>query len=229
MNVKLPYRHELKYEITPVEYLALRQRLRSLLHPDPHVGSDGRYQIYSLYFDNCQDKALTEKRNGVSRREKFRLRYYNGDMNRIALEKKQKINGLCLKTSCLISQEACRQLLAGDAHWLPEPATPLLQELDFKRKSQLLRPRTLVTYLREPYLYSAGNVRITFDMDIRTSLDPIDFLQPDSSLIPILAPGHMILEIKYDAFLPEAVARLLQVGVARARACSKYAECRKYE
>lgn len=229
MNANQPYRHELKYEITPVEYLALRQRIRYLLRPDPHVGQDGRYQICSLYFDNCHDKALREKRNGVSRREKFRLRYYNGDMHRIALEKKQKINGLCLKTGCLIPQEACRKLMEGDAHWLPASAPPLLQELDFKRKSQLLRPRTLVTYHREPYLYPAGNVRITFDMDIRTSLDPMDFLRPDSSLIPIMAPGHMILEIKYDAFLPEAVARLLQVGVARSRACSKYAECRKFE
>ena len=72
------YRHEWKIELSPSDLLILRQRLRRVLQPDAHA-VDGRYLIRSLYFDTPEDRALREKLDGVSRREKFRIRYYNGD------------------------------------------------------------------------------------------------------------------------------------------------------
>lgn len=85
----MDYRHEWKYEINQADLLALRQRLRAVADPDPHA-TNGRYRIRSLYFDNAADKALREKVDGVSRREKFRIRYYNGDTSVIRLEKKDR-------------------------------------------------------------------------------------------------------------------------------------------
>ena len=38
----------------------------------------------------------------------------------------------------------------------------------------------------------------------------------------------MILEVKYDAFLPEVVRGMLQTGVMRQEAFSKYAACRRF-
>ena len=73
-------------------------------------------------------------------------------------------------------------------------------------KTQQLRPRVLVSYVREPYVYAAGNVRVTFDSNIRTSLFQREFLNgalPD--IIATDAPGDIILEVKYDAFLPEII------------------------
>lgn len=73
-------------------------------------------------------------------------------------------------------------------------------------KTQRLRPRVLVSYVREPYVYAAGNVRVTFDSNIRTSLFQREFL--DGALPDIIAtdaPGDIILEVKYDAFLPEII------------------------
>lgn len=49
-------------------------------------------------------------------------------------------------------------------------------------KSQLLRPKTLVRYLWEPYVYEAGNVRITFDMALQSGLAGIRFLDPKAVL-----------------------------------------------
>ena len=89
------YRHEWKIELSPLDLLILRQRLRRVLQPDAHA-VDGRYLIRSLYFDTPEDRALREKLDGVSRREKFRIRYYNGDVSCIHLEKKSKIAGLGL-------------------------------------------------------------------------------------------------------------------------------------
>ena len=83
----MDFRHEWKHEITASDLAALRARLQVLMTPDFH-GVNGRYQIRSLYFDTPADKALWEKRNGVDPREKFRLRYYDGDLSVIRLEKR---------------------------------------------------------------------------------------------------------------------------------------------
>lgn len=107
------YRHELKYAVSYADYRAMRDRLRLIMKPDPHVSSDGLYTIRSIYFDNSDDKALVEKINGVAKREKFRIRYYNDDLSFITLEKKMKINDLCLKYDGRITEEECRKILIG--------------------------------------------------------------------------------------------------------------------
>lgn len=229
MTPKTSYRHELKYGIAYAEYLVLRQKLKHVMRPDCHTDCEGRYQITSLYFDNSDDKALREKMDGVNRREKFRLRYYNAATSNVMLEKKQKVNGLCLKTSAPLSAQACKRLLEGSPDWPDEDAQPLHLELCFQMNSQLLRPRTIVTYLREPYVHDVGNVRVTFDMDIRTGLACTSFLDPNVITVPTDTSGHMIMEVKYDAFLPGHIMDMLQLGNARAGAHSKYAVCRQYE
>ena len=82
------YRHELKYEIPHADYEAMRRRLRLIMTSDPHASADGTYRIRSVYFDNSEDRALREKEDGIGKREKFRIRYYNGDTSVIHLEKK---------------------------------------------------------------------------------------------------------------------------------------------
>lgn len=74
----------------------LRARLRAVMAWDEH-SVNGKYEIRSLYFDNLADRALREKIDGVNSREKFRVRYYNGDTSFILLEKKSKCSGLCSK------------------------------------------------------------------------------------------------------------------------------------
>lgn len=223
------YRHELKYQIGYGEYLTLRQRLRPVMRTDPHTNVDGRYIIRSVYFDNVEDKALREKKNGVSQREKFRIRYYNDDFSFLTLEKKIKHNDLCMKLDAALSEQECRSLLAGDTHWMLQHPAELVRELFCKMQSQQLRPRVLVSYVREPYIYAAGNVRVTFDSCIRTSLYHQAFFEPQVQDISALdEPGSLILEVKYDAFLPEIIALLLQTEGIRQSAFSKYGACRRF-
>ena len=89
-NKELKFRHEMKHIITPLDQRILRQRLNAVARIDPHA-KDGVYEIRSLYFDNINDKALVEKVNGVSRREKFRIRYYNGDTGFITAHSEELI------------------------------------------------------------------------------------------------------------------------------------------
>lgn len=84
------YRHELKHYINVADVLELRSRLKHVAYPDQNSGADGKYLVRSLYFDNYKDKAVTDKLSGQSRREKFRLRYYNNDTSFLRLEKRAK-------------------------------------------------------------------------------------------------------------------------------------------
>lgn len=223
------FRHELKYRIGYAQYIELRSRLRTVMLSDEHTGADGRYLIRSIYFDNYMDKALREKTQGIPVREKFRIRYYNDDFSYLTLEKKIKDNALCRKVDAQITEEECRRLLEGEINWMRDcPASPV-QELYVKMRGQMLRPRVLVSYVREPYVYRTGNVRITFDSDIRTTLYHKDFLE--KKVVDIgTADGSQdrILEIKYDAFLPEIIRRLIQTNTLRQTAFSKYEACRCY-
>jgi SPX domain protein involved in polyphosphate accumulation len=196
---------------------------------DPHTDSSGRYQIRSIYFDNYNDKALREKISGMSHREKYRIRYYNDDPGFIVLEKKIKDNSLTMKYDAVITEADCRRLIDGDLSWMPGSNKPLVQELYVKMKGELLKPRVLVSYIREPYIYAPGNVRVTFDSDIRTSLYSRSFLDPDRQDIPAAdSPDTMILEVKYDDYLPEVIQHIVQTKGLRQEAFSKYGACRRF-
>lgn len=223
------YRHELKYQINFAEYLAVRKRICPLMKIDNHASTDGRYLIRSIYFDNVDDKTLREKKDGLQRREKFRIRYYNDDFSYIILEKKMKHNNLCLKLGAAITEEECRALLAGRTNWMRLHESEIVRELYCKMNSQQLRPRVVVSYTREPYIYETGNVRITFDSDIRTSLFHRGFLEKDMYAISALDnPGEIVLEVKYDEFIPEVIVDLIQTEGIRQQAFSKYGVCRRF-
>ena len=221
------YRHELKYSINYADYLELRPRLRAVMCGDKNACGDGTYLINSIYFDNYGDKALREKMNGVQTREKWRIRWYNDSLEKFKLEKKMKHNSLCMKFSAPIDRAQCEKILAGDIDWMMGSENNLVREFYFKLRSQLLKPRVLVSYKREPYVYAPGNVRVTFDSDIHTSVYDTNFLAPET-YAPAVDDRSIILEVKYDEYLPSIISEIIQLGRVRQRAFSKYGACRKF-
>lgn len=220
------FRHETKHQIRYAEYLSIRGRLRAVTGLDTHAGSDGTYEIRSLYFDNYCDKALREKLDGVNEREKFRIRYYNGNTGVIHLEKKSKLSGLCNKLSAGMTKEQVEELLKGNREILYESGEPLLLELYAKMKSEQLRPRVIVDYTREPYVYAPGNVRITFDRDIRSGLYVDSFFDWDCPTLRAESGDMVLMEVKYDEYMPEIIRMCIQENERLAQAFSKYAACR---
>lgn len=225
---EMKLRHELKYYIDYSDYLAIRNRLRAVAKSDPHVGANGTYFIRSLYFDNYTDQVLREKIDGVNRREKFRIRYYNKDTTRITLEKKSKINGLCKKEQASMTMEQCQQLLSGEFEFLRTQEEPLFEELYAKMTTAMMRPQVVVDYEREPYIYELGNVRVTFDSSIRTGVYSKDFLNPSLPTIQAGKDTVRIMEVKYDEYLPEIIQMAVQIGNRSQTTFSKYAACRIY-
>ena len=160
-------------------------------------------------------------------REKFRIRYYNCNTNRIMLEKKTKCNGLGTKRSAALTKEEVQAVIDGQWDWMMESEQELIREWYTKIITQGLRAKTIVAYTREPFVYGPGNVRVTLDYNIRTGLDCTDFLNFGSITVPT-REQTAVLEVKWDAFLPDIIKDAVQLKGRRTSAFSKYQVCRAY-
>lgn len=222
------FRHEIKHYINVSDYLAIKSRLINIMKLDKNASRNNEYKIRSLYFDNLKDRVLMEKINGIKHREKFRIRFYNDDLSFINLEKKSKINGLCLKESEKITILECEKIIEGDIGFLKESEKPLFKELYIKMKTQFLKPKSIVDYDREAYTYPLGNVRITFDKNIRTGIKSTNIFDDKLPTIEAIDKNVVVLEVKYDEFLPEVIQHIIQTNNRRPSAISKYAASRIY-
>ena len=222
----MKYRHEWKHEINNADRLTLLCRLPAVMQRDNHT-INGVYEIRSLYFDSPEDKALREKINGQAIREKFRIRMYNGDDSYIVLEKKCKRDSLCLKEFCQITRDEAEGLTEGDLSWLITSGKPLCEELYSKMIFEGLRPKTIVDYTRDPFIYEPGNVRVTMDYNIRTGMHRTDFLNADVPTVAV--PGSpVILEVKWDEYLPDIIKDLVSLPGRHVTSFSKYEQSRIY-
>lgn len=225
----LPLRHELKYFIHPAEIVALRERLRPVMQLDGHCRGGKAYTIRSLYFDDVDDSAYSDKLAGVMHRDKYRIRIYRYSDQEIFIERKRKVGDGIQKSSTQITRRLCDQLISGDPRGLYRAQNPLLQDLYVQMRTRLLRPAVIVDYEREAYLHPAENVRITFDLRLRSGLHSTDLFNPD---IPTVCPHDEsveILEVKFDNYLPDYIRALLDGVRADRSAVSKYVLCRRFE
>lgn len=228
-RTSLPARHELKYYINPAELEVLRSRLRGALKLDPHCRNGEPYLIRSLYFDDIDDTAYYGKIAGVMDRDKYRIRIYRCSDKEIFLERKRKMGDLIQKSSTQITRRLCDQIISGDPRGLQNSANPLIQDMFVQMRTRLMRPAVIVDYQREAYLHPAENVRITFDLKLRSGMNSIDLFNPD---IPTVCPHDdnvEILEVKFDNYLPDYIVHLLDGIQADRSAVSKYVLCRRFE
>ncbi len=222
------YRHEFKYPISSTELAVLEYRVKGLLSKDSHVGPTGKYIISSLYFDDYDDSFFYENENGTDPREKFRIRIYNHDSSRISLECKRKERGKTLKSACFLTREQVERILNGEILETSEDSSPALNKFVNLQRSRGLKPKVIVEYERIPYIYKAGNVRVTFDTNLSSSTEIRKFFSGDYLKRPVMPAGMQLLEVKYDEFLPDYIYRVMQLGNMTQTAFSKYYLCRKY-
>ena len=220
------YRHEVKHIISPGDAMSIRTNLSAVARLDPHAREKGFYRIHSLYFDDFRDTALHEKLDGVNERQKFRIRYYNEDLSYIMLECKMKRDNVGCKPQARLTLEETQRIIDGDTHWMVNSGRPLVVALYAEMQSALLRPKTVVDYCRVPFIYDPGNVRITIDWNIRTGR-PSEFLKPDALTLPI-EDNVMLLEVKWDEYLPGIIREAAALKSRNPTAFSKYAACRVY-
>ena len=223
---KLKYRNELKYQCSEQQLRILEMRIRQLCPRDSHAGADGQYTVRSLYFDDYRNSCYYDNESGVDRREKFRIRFYDGRTDRITLECKEKINGKNHKYACKISREQCEAILRG-RFMLPPDADLVLNRFFLRYRMGFYRPKVIVEYERTPFLYRTGNVRITFDRNIAATSHVQDFLKPRLMARPMMPKGMQLLEVKYDEMIPDFLYNELQLDNLQLTAYSKYYTARR--
>ncbi len=222
------FRHERKFLLPAPRAAALRARLSAVMRPDPHAGPGGLYHIRSLYFDDALDTCFQESESGADPREKYRIRCYDNDPSTIHLECKRKERGMTQKVYCRLPEEQALLLAAGTPPDDLGSQPPVLRALALAMRTRGMRPAVIVDYDRIPYVFPGGNVRITFDTNIASAPAGYGLCDPDVPRRPVLPAGTMLLEVKYDAFLPDHIMDLLHTADLRQTAFSKYYLCRKY-
>ena len=225
---EMKFRHEFKYLCTDGQLAILKSRLSGILNKDPHVGPDGVYHIKSLYFDDYNDRCYHENEDGVTPREKYRIRIYENSSSRIQLECKRKEHDKIHKESCPLTMEQFEFLAYGKGTFFINDLPPLAQKLQTLRISTGMKPKVIVAYERTPYIYKNGNVRITFDRNITSSSQVDQFFNEKIKKRPILPVGMQLLEVKYDEYLPDHIYHALILDNLQRTNFSKYYLCRKY-
>ncbi len=228
----LPLRHELKFLITRTQLEVLRHTVGHVLRLDPNAARNGgNYHIRSLYFDTVFNDALYDKIAGVKDRDKYRIRIYNLTDKNIFMECKTKVGNLISKRSAKISRDLAEQLIAADPTGLEYTQSGLLRDVYREMRTRLLHPVVIVDYEREAYIHTAEEVRITFDMRVRSGLNSIDLFNPEVPTVPVLPHDETVLEVKYNRVLPPYLRDLLSWACPEAvqTAVSKYTLCRQYE
>lgn len=225
MNEKIKFRNELKYLISYRDYLKLKAVIKTTMQLDSNSNLDG-YLIRSLYFDDLEDSALYEKNYGVYNRKKFRVRIYNLEKDLIRLERKRKQNQFINKEDFTLDYDTFSSIIGGDVAFLMEAENSVAREFYLDYKLKMLRPKVIVDYVREAYVMKAGNVRITFDKELAASSNLSDFFNRTITR-SILPKETMILEVKFDEFLPNIVRGYLSLIDKKPMSLSKYVMCRE--
>ena len=218
------FRNEWKYLISVGEKELLRLRMSPFLHLDPHA-DEGGYMIRSLYFDDYWNSAYEEKEAGILMRKKYRIRIYNYSDRSIKLERKKKHGSYIFKESAPLTREEVEKILAGDYEFLLKSQYPLCREFYVECGSNMMRPRTIVDYDREPWIMDEGTVRVTFDRDVRAAIGSFDIFDPTLPTLPVLEPGKLVMEVKFTEMLPQIVRDILPPHAAEFTAVSKYVLC----
>ncbi|NLM11155.1 MAG: polyphosphate polymerase domain-containing protein [Clostridiaceae bacterium] len=194
---------------------------------DPNGDCDNRYHIRSLYFDDIHNNAYYEKLNGIKKRKKYRIRIYNHSNSVIKVERKGKEGQYTQKESELISEDLCNGLISGNTNLLLT-GSPLLSDMYIQMKTLFLKPVVLVDYIREAYIHPVENVRITFDMELKSGLYSTELWNTRTPLLSVLEPNLIIMEVKFNKFLPSIFTTLLSGLNSEQISISKYILCRKF-
>lgn len=222
------YRNEWKYTLSNQELSLLKTRLSEIMEIDPHTPPSGRYLIHSLYFDDYKDTSLYDTNSGLSKRFKWRIRYYGDDLSYIVLEKKEKLESRCHKKSCNLTLDEYNSIVSGDILEIAyDTNKQLIKELAVYMLMYDYRPKVIVDYERIAYVEEITNVRITFDMKMSASEEIDKFLDGDYQNYYFLPSGENLLEVKFDDILPSHIRNIVESYNFKQTSFSKYYYGRK--
>lgn len=218
------FRKEIKYVIPRENALTLQHRLGMVMEKDTH-GKEGAYFIRSQYYDSIVDSDLRDNLEGMYEKRKIRLRIYSLSDQIVKLEYKCKNGSDGIKYSLPIKREEALRMEQGDIDFLLQYDNELALRLYLRMTEGCYRPKTIIDYDRLAFIYPAGDVRITFDTNIRTSIWPYGLFD-ENPINTLSNEEQMLMEVKYTGFLPDTIRKILDDTENLASAHSKYSRAR---
>lgn len=218
-NLKVT-RIENKYLVDKQSFSLLEEILLSTMVEDRK-----KYTVSSLYFDSIDDSDLKEKLDGILLREKYRIRIYDYQSEIIKFEVKRKNNNTISKESVVITRNEADLLMSGEYGFLTgREGYGYLADF---MANNMYRPKTIVTYDRTAFYLPFNNIRITLDVDLRTSGFDLDlFSISESNNFLAIKSDYFILEVKFSDHLPDFIARIIEPYASARSSLSKYAVSR---
>lgn len=223
-------RQEYKYYVSEESLKFLRSNLSLFMSLDENLDPEtNSYTVSSLYFDTPFHNDFDEKVDGVRSREKYRLRIYNNSDKIIKFECKKRVETVIRKLSSSISKESSKNMINGDFSNLMSNDDIFLNKAYSKLTSSGYKAAVIVEYDREAFTLPYGNIRITFDKNLRTYNSCKDLFElKKNSYTPVYLDGVQILEVKFSLPLPEPISKIISKVAAPRCAISKFVMGQKY-
>lgn len=202
-------RYERKYRIEEASVSEVKAVIRQ--HPAVFQTAFPDRYINSIYLDDFSFGALQDNLSGISKRSKFRIRWYGKDLSKATnprMEIKIKNN--------FTNRKEINNLPSFTLDRSFDAVAYLQEHTDIKGR---LFPVSIVRYLRSYYVSQDGHVRATIDRELTYYLYQGKLLLPHS---PALDKG-IILEVKYEAERDDLVDSIFQNIPFRMTKNSKYA------
>ncbi len=231
-------RFEYKYLIDTTLARQVVDFLKPFIVVDDNTRGDksNTYTVRSIYFDSPDFKCYHEKITGLPNREKFRLRAYEPIDGKTTafLECKRKNCRKGMKERVFIDNIILDAIEHNDysilhSSYLKEDDRKTLEKFFFNVFRNSYMPVLLVTYDREPYIDpNEDRIRITLDKNLRAMAFPqIHDIYEEERLSSILG-DKIVLEVKFDSYLPRWISDLTSVFGLIPQAVSKYCSSLAY-
>ncbi len=222
-------RHEIKYYLNESHMHSLIYQLSKVMDVDKYCYGLQGYKVRSLYFDSIDDECLYQKQSGFDIRSKIRLRTYgNSTSELVKLEVKSKRGQLINKMSFDITRESAEEINSGDYRSILNLNSQLANNIYARFKIRLYKPKVIVEYNRLAFVSPVSNLRITFDMDLKTNISHIDLFSDVSQSMPVILESKQIMEVKFEEFISGHVKSLLSNVALEKAAISKYTLSRRF-
>ena len=225
-------RYEIKYLISDELAAQIRAHISPYTEADPYAAErpDQQYTVRSIYFDTSGFDFYYDKIDGLKIRKKLRLRVYNefAEDAPAFLEIKRRYGRVVAKERTVLPLREAVPILVDRSM----PDLTLEQSFNGKKVigrffynliSKDLRPTALITYEREAFVGRMDDrVRVTLDKNVRSCMFPgLNQLFDDNDLRSF-TDGRIILEMKFDGYMPKWFRNVVSRLGLRAQSVSKY-------
>jgi hypothetical protein len=226
-------RFELKYLVTEEMALKVRDFVRCYIDFDEHsvFKPNCSYPVHSLYLDSDDLKLYWEAIGGAKNRYKLRLRYCaTSPESPVFFEIKRRMNNCVLKHRGGVRQEFVSHLLAGhpsrQEHLLSEVDKQMVAEHRFCELMNSIhaKPRVHVFFMREAYMSSDDQVRVTIDRNVCADKNPTPAIKTEMHHSVLGFQNMVILELKFTHRFPNWFRDLLRMANVLTCGAGKYVE-----